>query len=146
MFNNRVLRLVCQTIACFLFIIPLYTQPPCPTDWTPSKLMRRYSGPGWPGPGSPIIFCEGETVTVINNSTPANEITYTFIDWGDGLCQSFNGLGDSLQHAYDYPNDTCIGNSGQITFNVRLGIEKVCGAESQFSLHHLSDYGAIPAG
>ena len=29
----------------------------------------------------PTIFCEGQTVTVENNSSPASQITYTYIDW-----------------------------------------------------------------
>ncbi|MEZ4940150.1 MAG: PKD domain-containing protein [Saprospiraceae bacterium] len=79
-------------------------------------------------PGSPTIFCEGETVTVENNSTPANEIQTTYISWGDGECQTFSGFQNIMTHAYDFPNDTCIKSSpnGTIIFPVLLGVEKTC--------------------
>ncbi len=81
-------------------------------------------------PGSPILFCEGEVVTVINKSTPSNEITKTYIDWGDGTpCETYDGFQTAMTHAYDFPNDTCVAVSseGTITFQVRLGVEKSCG-------------------
>ena len=79
-------------------------------------------------PPSPTIFCEGETVIVANNSSPSAEIQKTYIDWGDGLCQTFNGFQAQMTHAYDFPNDTCITSStnGTIVFHVKLGVEKSC--------------------
>lgn len=78
--------------------------------------------------GSPTIFCEGETVTVENNSTPANQIQTTYVDWGDGICQTFNGFQTIMTHAYDFPNDTCIisNSNGTIVFPVKLGVERSC--------------------
>lgn len=79
-------------------------------------------------PGSPTIFCEGQTVTVENNSSPASAVQKTYIDWGDGYCQTFNGFQAQMTHAYDFPNDTCItsNSNGTIVFPVRLGVEKSC--------------------
>lgn len=84
-------------------------------------------------PNQTTIFCEGQTVIVENNSNPASQITMTYIDWGDGTCQSLNGCPATLTHTYDFPNDTCIGGSGQITFTVRLGVEKTCGGSASFN-------------
>lgn len=78
-------------------------------------------------------------MTVINNSTPANEITKTYIDWGDGTpCQTFNGFQATMSHIYDFPNDTCVdvSSEGTITFNVRLGVEKSCD-QNKVSFHFI---------
>ncbi|MCC6459645.1 MAG: PKD domain-containing protein [Saprospiraceae bacterium] len=77
---------------------------------------------------SPTIFCEGQTVTVENNSTPVSQIQTTYVDWGDGSCQTFNGFQAIMTHAYDFPNDTCIlsNSNGTIVFPVRLGVERSC--------------------
>ncbi len=77
--------------------------------------------------GSPVIFCEGQTVTVENNSSPVAEIQKTYIDWGDGTCEMFSNFQASMTHIYDFPNDTCILNlDGTIVFNIKLGVEKSC--------------------
>ncbi len=83
-------------------------------------------------PDQPTIFCAGETVVVENNSSPANEITMTYIDWGDGTCEAFQGLPPNFSHAYVFPNDTCL-FGGQITFTVRMGVEKDCGTAKSFN-------------
>lgn len=84
--------------------------------------------------GSPVIFCEGETVTVENNSSPASEIDFTYIDWGDGYCQELPGFHTAMTHTYDFPNDTCIISSmdGTLVYNARLGVKKVCGNLTSF--------------
>ena len=83
-------------------------------------------------PNQPTIFCSGEPVNVENNSSPANEITATYIDWGDNICESFQNLPTSLSHIYTFPTDTCY-NGGLITFTVRMGVEKDCGTGKSFN-------------
>lgn len=86
--------------------------------------------------GSPTIFCEGQTVTVENNSTPVADIQKTYIDWGDGTaCQVFSGFRTGMTHIYDFPNDTCIRSNanGTLVFPVRLGVEKTCGTKKSFN-------------
>jgi PKD repeat protein len=77
---------------------------------------------------SQIIFCEGQTITLENNSTPMSEIDTTYVDWGDGYCQKFPGFQSLMMHAYDFPNDTCIisNSDGVLNFNIRLGVKKNC--------------------
>ena len=128
-------------LSLFLLLSPLFI--PCSSTvqaqcdgvvWQLSNDCGDIQASGGLGPGSPTIFCEGQIVTVVNTSSPGNEITKTYVDWGDGQCQMFNGNPPAITHAYDFPNDTCIGGSGQLTFTVRLGVEKTCaGDKSSFN-------------
>lgn len=105
------------------------------SDWDPliSNDCGNLQASGGLAAGSPTIFCEGETVTIENNSSPSNVVANTYIDWGDGLCQSFSGFKASMTHAYDFPNDTCINNAnGTIIFSCRLGVDQVCGNKKSF--------------
>ncbi len=118
-------------LAIFIFSQAyLFAQNPCTiSSW--GTLLSNDCGDiqasGGLSAGSPVIFCEGQTVTVENNSSPISEIQTTYIDWGDGVCQTFNGFQMTMTHAYDFPNDTCIQSSdGTIIFNIRLGVEKKC--------------------
>jgi len=105
-------------------------QNPCNSnDWGPllSNDCGDIQASGGLAPGSPVIFCEGQTILVENNSSPMADIQNTYINWGDGLCETFNGFQANATHAYDFPNDTCILNvDGTIVFNIRLGVEKSC--------------------
>ncbi|MDX2135353.1 MAG: PKD domain-containing protein [Saprospiraceae bacterium] len=83
-------------------------------------------------PNQPTIFCAGQIVNVENNSSPAGEITATYIDWDDGICESFPGMPANLSHVYTFPTDTCY-NGGLITFTVRMGVEKSCGTGNSFN-------------
>ncbi|MCB0534839.1 MAG: PKD domain-containing protein [Saprospiraceae bacterium] len=70
-------------------------------------------------PGDPTIYCEGQTVSILNNTTPIAGIQTTIIDWGDGNCEVFNGAPGVLTHSYMVA-DTCT-NNGIQTFQVQLG-------------------------
>lgn len=84
------------------------------------------------GDGIPSIFCENQVVTLLNNSTPAAEITNTYVRWGDGNCQKLAGSPDTILHVYDFPADTCI-IGGQMNLEIWLGVEKKCSNLKSFS-------------
>ncbi len=107
------------------------------STWTLSDNCGAIQAQGGLAAGSPTIFCEGQSVTVINTSVPSNQISRTYIDWGDGTpCETFNGFRPSMTHVYDFPNDTCmaVSSNGTIPFTIRLGVEKTC-ANDQKSFH-----------
>ena len=116
--------------------VDLYGQAPCTvSNW--GTLLANDCGDlqasGGLAQGSPVIFCEGQTVTVENNSSPVAEVQQTYIDWGDGPCQTLNGFQTQLTHVYDFPNDTCITSStdGTLVFHVRLGVGQSCSPNLQ---------------
>ncbi|MDZ4682093.1 MAG: hypothetical protein SGI94_16755 [Saprospiraceae bacterium] len=122
----------CMLLVAIFFAVATLAMGQCPPLWEISNDCGDIQANGGLAPG-PIIFCEGIDIFVENNSTPANQITKTYIDWGDGtICQSFPNCPPILSHAYDFPNDTCIGGTGLLTFIVRLGVEKTCGNSSSF--------------
>lgn len=137
--RNRFRFVLRSTLFLTLTLLFLHTQNAAAQCGDPSWELSNDCGDiqasGGLASNQPTIFCEGQTVNVDNNSTPANQITMTYIDWGDGTCEPFNGCPTSLTHAYDFPNDTCIGGSGQITFSVRLGVEKKCGNLVSFNFN-----------
>lgn len=88
-------------------------------------------------PGDPTIYCEGETVTILNNTTPVAGIQNTIIDWGDGNCEVFNGSPSILTHSYSVA-DTCLNNGVQI-FQVRLGALWPCsGGQLSFNYVYMT--------
>ncbi|MCB0523638.1 MAG: PKD domain-containing protein, partial [Saprospiraceae bacterium] len=118
-------------LALFLSVQSLQAQ--CgQNNWTLNNDCGDIQAFGGLAPNQPTIFCVGEIVNVENNSSPASEITATYIDWDDGNCESFQGMPSSFSHVYVFPTDTCY-NGGQITFMVRMGVEKDCGTDKSFN-------------
>lgn len=124
-------------IFIIFFHVRLSAQNPCATsNW--GTLLSDNCGTllanGGFAPNSPFIFCEGEVVTVENNSSPMADIQKTYIDWGDGTCEVFNGFQAAMTHAYDFPNDTCVSSpNGTIVFDIKLGVERSCTAGKSFN-------------
>ncbi len=124
------LRLIFTGLLCYAALRVGAQQNPCgASNWGPllSNDCGDIQASGGLAQGSPVIFCEGQTVIVENNSSPSAEIQRTYIDWGDGKCETFNNFQARMTHEYDFPNDTCIKSSdGTIVFSLRLGIQKSC--------------------
>ncbi|MBX2892043.1 MAG: gliding motility-associated C-terminal domain-containing protein [Saprospiraceae bacterium] len=109
---------ICSGIA----LSPLSAQ----CDVTLSNTCGDIQASGGLAPDQPTVFCGGQTVKIVNNSSPASEIGTTYVDWGDGNCEIFPGCPLEMTHVYAFSNDTCVSPSGQITFIIRLAVEKVC--------------------
>jgi large repetitive protein len=133
------LRAILVTILFTLDSINAFGQSPCSvSNWGPllvDDCNINLNANGGLAPNSPAIFCEGEVVTVYNNSSPSAEVQTTYVSWGDGTCEMSNGFKTSMDHIYDFPNDTCIqAADGTIYFEIQLGVEKKCtGNKRSFS-------------
>jgi len=128
-FNPRAFALA--ILALTLAAQTLHAQCGNPT-WVLNNDCGDIQAFGGLAPNQPTIFCAGQIVNVDNNSSPAGEITATYIDWDDGICESFPGMPANLSHVYTFPTDTCY-NGGLITFTVRMGVEKNCGTGNSFN-------------
>lgn len=127
---------LCLKIRCFKAALPCFSLyyiccvSPLPLsaqcDFYLSNVCGDVQASGGLAPDQPTVFCGGQTVTIVNNSSPADSIDFTFVDWDDGNCQIFPGCPATMTHVYSFPNDTCIAGSGQLTFIIQLGVEKIC--------------------
>ncbi len=61
-----------------------------------------------------VIFCEGSTITLINES--AEGFDFFIVDWGDGTVDTYENY-DNPQHQYDIP-DSVVCDRPQTAFNV----------------------------
>lgn len=87
--------------------------------------------------GEPPVYCDGQTVRIENNSSPAASIQTTYIDWGDGICEVFAGSPVLLMHNYNIA-DTCLNVSdGEAIFAIRMGLWWPC-ANGLFSFNFLT--------
>jgi PKD domain len=82
--------------------------------------------------GSSFIFCVGDSVGIISNSTGI--IDSTFICWNDGTpVQSFAGnFSGCVKHYYNFRADSCV-TDGQLTLFARLGVQQICSPTNGFN-------------
>lgn len=66
-----------------------------------------------------VVFCEGSTITLFNESTPGFQ--FFIIDWGDGAIDTLDNY-NAAQHTYDIP-DSLVCERPQQSFRVNfLGV------------------------
>jgi large repetitive protein len=70
------------------------------------------------------VFCEGENITITNNTT--DQVDSTFYCWGDGRVTKVAGNGSATQ-AYDFPDDTCT-LTGSTAVTIKIIAIKKCAA------------------
>lgn len=68
------------------------------------------------------VFCNGETVTILN--TVPSDADSTLVCWGDGSFTAVAGTPMTFSHVYAFPPDTCPGEC--ITFIIQLAVIKHC--------------------
>ncbi len=63
-----------------------------------------------------VVFCEGSTITLINESAPGFD--FFIIEWGDGVVDTLDTY-DNPQHQYDIP-DSLVCETPQTAFSVNF--------------------------
>lgn len=71
-----------------------------------------------------VIFCEGSTITLLNESAPGFD--FFIIEWGDGVIDTIFNY-DNPQHQYDIP-DSLICETPQTSFDVSFTGIAICDA------------------